>query len=48
MNILRRAPAAGGGRFVSLTGYTTTSHSSAMDASYVYWNDTRAIYKIAR
>jgi hypothetical protein len=48
LNILRRAPAAGGGRFVSLTGYTTTSHSSAMDASYVYWNDTRAIYKIAR
>jgi hypothetical protein len=49
LSILRRAPAAGGGPFVSLTGYTSTVPNwSAMDANYVYWNDQGNIYKIAR
>lgn len=48
LNIIRRAPAAGGSQFVSLTGYVTTARWSALDAQFVYWNDGRAIYKTAR
>lgn len=47
LDIIRRAPAAGG-PFVSLTGYINAARWSALDASFVYWNDGRRIYKTAR
>ena len=47
-SILRRAPAAGGGKFVSLSGYLPTPLWSAIDGSWVYWNDQRSIYRTAR